>query len=52
MNEEEKRKAEEQRPDEAIRESDAPERLGRFAKYTSPIMLAMLASSANKAFAS
>jgi hypothetical protein len=49
---EEKHDAAERRPDEAKREPDAPEHVGRFAKYTSPIMLAMLVSSANKAFAS
>jgi hypothetical protein len=48
----EKRDTPEQRPDEPIREPGDSERVARFAKYTSPIMLAMLVSSANKAFAS
>ena len=49
---EEKHGTTEQRPDEAKRESDVSERVARFAKYTSPMMLAMLASTSTKAFAS
>jgi len=48
----EKRDAAEHAPDQAKREPDDADRVARFAKYTSPVMLAMLVSSADKAFAS
>ena len=42
----------EQKPDRVERPDDLPERVARFAKYTSPMMLAMLVSTGEKAFAS